>query len=65
MVYSSDEDRLRKPDNGSPVKELPPKPSGKRGKITKSDAHNLWERLKFHEAAILLFANDPHVAFTK
>ncbi|MCK5189109.1 MAG: transposase, partial [Methylococcales bacterium] len=29
---------------------IPPKPSGKRGKIAKSDAHNLWERLKLHEA---------------
>jgi len=43
---------------------IPPKPSGKRGKIAKSDAHNLWERLKLHEAAVLLFAKDPHVAFT-
>ncbi|NOQ13962.1 MAG: transposase [Methyloprofundus sp.] len=43
---------------------IPPKPSGKRGKIAKSDAHNLWERLKLHEAAALLFAKDPHVAFT-
>lgn len=43
---------------------IPPKPSGKRGKLAKSDAHNLWERLKKHEAAVLLFAKDPHVAFT-
>jgi transposase len=43
---------------------IPPKPSGKRGKLAKSDAHNLWERLKTHEAAVLLFAKDPHVAFT-
>ena len=43
---------------------IPPKPSGKRGKIAKSDAHNLWERLKLHEAAVLLFAKDSHVAFT-
>jgi len=43
---------------------IPPKPSGKRGRIAKSDAHNLWERLKLHEAAVLLFAKDPHVAFT-
>ena len=48
-------------------KELPPipsKPSGKRGKIAKSDAHNLWERIKVHEQAVLLFAKDPHVSFT-
>ena len=35
-----------------------------RGKIAKSDAHNLWERLKKHEPAVLLFAQNPHVAFT-
>jgi transposase len=47
--------------------ELPPIPvrqNGKRGRIAKSDAHNLWERLKEHESAVLLFARDPHVAFT-
>ena len=43
---------------------IPPKPSGKRGKIAKSDAHNLWERLKKHEAAVLLFAKKSEVAFT-
>jgi len=25
---------------------IPPRPSGKRGKLAKSDAHNLWQRLK-------------------
>lgn len=48
-------------------KELPPIPArqnGKRGRIAKSDAHNLWERLKEHEGAVLLFAKDPNVAFT-
>jgi hypothetical protein len=43
---------------------IPPRPSGKRGKLAKSDAHNLWERLKIYEAAVLLFAKNPHVAFT-
>jgi len=43
---------------------IPPKPKGKRGKIAKSDAHNLWERLKEHEAAVLLFAKNPYVPFT-
>lgn len=43
---------------------IPPKPSGKRGKLAKSDAHNLWERFKAHEASVLLFTKDPHVAFT-
>ncbi len=48
-------------------KELPPIPprqNGKRGRIAKSDAHNLWERLEKHENAVLLFARDPHVSFT-
>ena len=43
---------------------IPPRPSGKRGKLAKSDAHNLWERLKKYEVAVLLFAKDPHVSFT-
>ncbi len=48
-------------------KELPAIPErapGQRGKIAKSDAHNLWERLKEHEDAVLLFAKDGNVAFT-
>ena len=48
-------------------KELPPIPprqNGKRGRIAKTDAHNLWERLKEHETAALLFARLPHVSFT-
>lgn len=43
---------------------MPPKPSGKRGKLAKSDAHNLLERLQKYEAAVLLFAKDPYVSFT-
>lgn len=43
---------------------IPPKQNGKRGKVAKSDAHNLWERLKKHETAVLLFAKLPHVPFT-
>jgi hypothetical protein len=43
---------------------IPPKPSGKRGKLAKSDAHNLWERLRTYETAVLLFAKNPHVSFT-
>ena len=48
-------------------KELPPipaKPNGKRGKIAKSDAHNLCERLQKYESAVLLFAKDSFVPFT-
>jgi transposase len=43
---------------------IPEKPNGQRGKMAKSDAHNLWERLKKHEEAVLLFSKDSHVAFT-
>jgi transposase len=48
-------------------RELPPIPAkqnGKRGRVAKSDAHNLWERLKEHESAVLLFAKDSNVPFT-
>jgi transposase len=48
-------------------RELPPIPAkqnGKRGRVAKSDAHNLWERLKEHESAVLLFARDSNVPFT-
>lgn len=44
--------------------EVPPKPKGKRGKMAKSDAHNLWERLQNYETSVLLFAKDPNVPFT-
>jgi len=43
---------------------IPPKSSGKWGKLAKSDAHNLWQRLKDHETAVLLFAKDSNVSFT-
>lgn len=43
---------------------IPAKPEGKRGKIAKSDAHNLLARLQKYEVAVLLFANDPLVPFT-
>ena len=45
-------------------KELPPipvRPKGRRGRIAKSGAHNLWERLKKHEQAVLLFAKESSV----
>ena len=44
--------------------EIPAKPNGQRGKMAKSDAHNLWERLKDYETAVLLFAKNGHVPFT-
>ncbi|MEK7084104.1 MAG: IS66 family transposase [Patescibacteria group bacterium] len=43
---------------------IPPKPDGKRGRLAKSDAHNLLERLQMYESSVLLFAKNPHVAFT-
>jgi hypothetical protein len=43
---------------------IPPKPSGKRGKLAKSVAHNLLERMQTHEVSVLLFAKDPYVSFT-
>lgn len=43
---------------------IPPKPNGKRGRIAKSDAHNLWERLRDNESAVLLFAKKSDVSFT-
>jgi transposase len=43
---------------------IPVKPNRKRGKIAKSDAHNLWERLKEHESSVLLFARKSEVSFT-
>lgn len=43
---------------------IPPKPNGQRGKMAKSDAHNLWERLKENESAVLLFAKRSDVSFT-
>jgi transposase len=49
---------------GKELPEIPEKAKGRRGRIAKSDAHNLWERLKKHETAVLLFARDPYVPFT-
>lgn len=43
---------------------IPPKPDGKRGKMAKSDAHNLWERLRDCESSVLLFAKKSEVSFT-
>jgi hypothetical protein len=43
---------------------IPKKPSGRRGKMAKSDAHNLWERLIEHESAVLLFSKRSDVPFT-
>lgn len=47
--------------------EMPPvlsKPYGRRGRVAKSDAHNLWERLQQYENSVLMFAKLSHVPFT-
>lgn len=43
---------------------IPHKTNGKHGKLAKSDAHNLLERLQKHEASVLRFTKEPHVSFT-
>lgn len=43
---------------------IPAKSNGKRGKIAKSDAHNLSERLRKYEDSVLLFASESDVPFT-
>ena len=49
---------------GKELPPIPPRQNGKRGRIAKSDAHNLWERMKQYEKAVLLFARESHVSFT-
>lgn len=49
---------------GNELPEIPEKPNGKRGKMAKSDAHNLWERLRNYEHSVLLFAKKSEVSFT-
>ena len=51
-------------DGKKELPEIPEKTNGKRGKVAKSDAHNLWDRLDKYQSAVLLFAKNPHVAFT-
>jgi transposase-like protein len=43
---------------------IPEKTTKRRGKVAKSDAHNLWERFEKYESSVLLFAKHPHVPFT-
>lgn len=42
----------------------PPRIKGKRGRVAKSDAENLHEAFRRHEAEILRFAQSPEVPFT-
>ena len=53
---------LTQGENEMPV--IPEKTVGKPGKLAKSDAHNLLERLRRYESAVLLFAKHPWVPFT-
>ena len=60
--------RLRAPQR-APVDAIAygvesPRHDGQRGRVAKSDAYHLWERMRKHETSVLLFANQPHVAFT-
>ncbi|MXY69647.1 MAG: transposase [Acidobacteriia bacterium] len=43
---------------------IPPRTKGRRGRIAKSAAHNLHERLVKHEESVLRFLHDPHASFT-
>ncbi len=49
---------------GKELPEIPPRPKGKRGRIAKSDAHNLHERLAKHQEPVLRFMSNPNVSFT-
>ena len=42
----------------------PPKPAGKKGKVKKSKARNLLERMKKHTGPVLRFLENPEVPFT-
>ena len=46
------------------VPAIPPRTKGQRGRLAKSAAHNLHERLAKHEASVLRFLHDPQVSFT-
>ncbi len=49
---------------GKELPAVPPRAKGQRGRIAKSDAHNLYERLAKHEETVLRFLHDPDVSFT-
>ncbi|MCY4461954.1 MAG: hypothetical protein OXC26_16405 [Albidovulum sp.] len=55
----TDKDETAQRKGGSELCEIPPRPKGKRGRIAKSDAHNLNERLAMHEESILRFTAGP------
>ena len=49
---------------GKEMPEIPKRRDGKRGRIAKSDAHNLHEALLILEESVLRFMSDPDVSFT-
>ena len=49
---------------GKELPEIPRRRKGKRGRIAKSDAHNLHEALSILEESVLRFMSDPDVSFT-
>ena len=49
---------------GKESPETPPRSKGQRGRVAKSDAHNLHERLVKHEKSVLRFLRDAHVSVT-
>ena len=50
--------------SGKELPEIPRRRKGKRGRIAKSDAHNLHEGLLKLEESVLRFMSDPDVSFT-
>ena len=48
---------------GKGMPEIPKRRNGKRGRIAKSNAHNLHEALLILEASVLRFMSDPDVSF--
>ena len=49
---------------GKEMPEIPTRRDGKRGRIAKSDAHNLHEALSILEESVLRLMSDPDVSFT-
>ena len=49
---------------GKEMPEIPQRRDGKRGRIAKSNAHNLHEALLILEESVLRFMSDPDVSFT-
>ena len=61
----TDKDETKKRRNsGKGMPDIPPNPKGRRGKVAKSDAHNLHERLLKYEDCVLRFMSEPDVSFT-